>query len=304
MKKKNVYILEKGVNMENKIMEMDDKEYFEYPGVNNSFLIKFDKSPLHALAEKETTKAMIEGSINHHYVLQNKTFFDNYHILPKEIKVQNPKFGNYKEWLEKNSLSHEKDKEKIIKKTNIDRIIESNKEIIDNINSYYLSENLGRLKKYYEESLKEVVILWEDMNIQRKSKIDMLWQDKEKFIIFDLKFCQDAIDWQWSLIAQSKNNAYKYYRQAASYLSAAEKVLNKLGIFLFIAVEKKPPFAVKAYQMTDYYIDFGKKEDMKSLLNYKKWLDLGSPHYSYSGIDIIDLPKYLKNPNEKNKNNI
>jgi hypothetical protein len=80
---------------------------------------------------------------------------------------------------------------------------------------------------------------------------------------------------------------YGYHRQAATYLDATG-----YKSFVFIPVEKTPPFAVATYRMKDNVIEAGREQNAKLLTRFGECLASGKwPAYS-DEIEDIDLPSW------------
>lgn len=110
--------------------------------------------------------------------------------------------------------------------------------------------------------------------------------------IIDLKTTEDA---SRDGFARSVLN-FRYHVQAAWYLKGYEEAM---GIapegFIFIAVEKKPPYAVAIYVVNDITIELGEKEAAADLDIYAACAQSGK-WYGYGGendeVMTIDLPDW------------
>ena len=95
--------------------------------------------------------------------------------------------------------------------------------------------------------------------VLRKARIDALPESGN--VIVDIKSCQSADP---DLMAKSVVS-YRYDVQAAYYLD----ICNILGIqkseFLFVCVEKQPPFAVAVYALDQDAIEWGRKQYQRDL---------------------------------------
>jgi exodeoxyribonuclease VIII len=122
--------------------------------------------------------------------------------------------------------------------------------------------------------------------IQVKCKSKMDWQSHNGFIV-DLKTTEDASK---SGFGKSVWN-YRYHVQGAFYCDAYEQYHGQAPRgFLFIAVEKKPPFAVALYFLTPEQMDIGRREYERDLRVYHQCL-LRNEWPSYgTGIEPIELP--------------
>jgi hypothetical protein len=122
----------------------------------------------------------------------------------------------------------------------------------------------------------EVSIVWESpIGAICKSRLDKQLEDK---IVVDLKTSRDASpEGFMKAIAQ-----YSYHRQAAFYLDAAQA-----NTFLFVVIEKTPPFGAAVYRPDDEMIECGRREYGLLLETYKNCVDSNTwPGYPEQVIDI------------------
>ena len=93
----------------------------------------------------------------------------------------------------------------------------------------------------------EVTALWTDSETGLRCKSRMDYYVSSRSAIFDLKSTTDA-----SLRSFSRDVFnYGYHRQHALYRSAVAALGVPAKHFVFIAVEKEPPYAVATYQLDD-----------------------------------------------------
>lgn len=139
-----------------------------------------------------------------------------------------------------------------------------------------------------KEGTAEVSLFCEDADtgLQLKCRSDWLSGNA----IVDLKSCTDASRGGFSRLIAKMG----YDVQAAFNLDIAKVLgLNK-EIFIFIAVEKKPPFAVATWQLTEEGIATGRSKYRRLLTRYMECVSADKwPGYS-SNIEFIDLPAWAK----------
>ena len=130
---------------------------------------------------------------------------------------------------------------------------------------------------------KEEVLTWTDpeTGVDCKSRLD--FRHHETNLIIDLKSAGVDI---WSSAAPSafrrSVSKYRYHVQNAFYTDGLfhSTSLQTPG-FIFIVVEKEPPFKVAKYQLTDQDVQFGREEYIQNLNTYKQCMDSGVwPGYS------------------------
>jgi hypothetical protein len=136
---------------------------------------------------------------------------------------------------------------------------------------------------------KELTILSELQQTKVKARLDCLIDG----IIVDVKTTEDASPEAFSRTIYN----YEYHQQAAFYLDAANACGLEVGQFIFIAVEKKPPYAIGIYQLDADAITEGRALYRKALKAYETaeafdyW-----PGYS-TLIQAISLPHWVRRIN-------
>jgi exodeoxyribonuclease VIII len=136
----------------------------------------------------------------------------------------------------------------------------------------------------------ELSIAWDDAetNLRCKARIDAVAPILSNRTIVDVKTTRDA-----SLDEFARSIfTLGYHRQAAHYLDGAAAVGLDTQHFVFIAIEKEPPFAVGTYRLREDAIDAG-REELRALkhryahcFREDHW-----PAYS-SAVEDITLPSW------------
>lgn len=85
-----------------------------------------------------------------------------------------------------------------------------------------------------------------------------------------------------------------YHIQAALYLDGCNALKpSEFRRFVFIAVEKKPPYCVGVYELGDSSIDQGRREYRRLMTRYANCLETGNwPDYTNEGVGYIDVPSW------------
>ena len=143
--------------------------------------------------------------------------------------------------------------------------------------------------------LTEHVVKWEDSTTGAPCKCRFDCINLTKGVAPDLKSTADASP---AAFAKSMAN-FRYHVQNAFYMDGyfeSGDFMDALDMdFLFIAVEKEPPYSVEIYQLEQEDVDFGRavyRRDLKRYMEARtsnKW-----PSYSDGGINAISLPKWAK----------
>lgn len=141
----------------------------------------------------------------------------------------------------------------------------------------------------------EVSVYWEDKEADVLCRCRPDWW-REDGVIVDLKTTEDA-----SREGFAKSIArYRYDVQAAYYLDGVEAATGQRPRgFVFIAVEKKPPYAVGVYTLDADSIELGRAQYRRDLARYAEALATDKwPAYS-ERIERIELPAWHANQNAR-----
>jgi hypothetical protein len=253
--------------------DLPAEDYFAAEHINNSSLKLINKSPLHYKSsleiKRDETKALVIGSAVHCSVLERESFFDRYAVAPKIDK--RTKEG----------------KERFTELESSGKIIlgADDFEQISAITNAVLFHDTA--SKILAEGRAEVSVFTEVLDVQAKCRID--WH--RPGILTDLKTTDDASP---SGFARSVAN-YGYAMQAAWYLDCCEAAGLDARTFIFIAVEKSPPYAVAIYELTPESIEVGRIQYQRALALYKHCMATGEwPGYDTSIIQL-SLPQWAIN---------
>lgn len=123
-----------------------------------------------------------------------------------------------------------------------------------------------------------------------KARIDYL---KDDGVAIDLKSTMDA---SFSGFFQSIGN-FKYHIQAAQYIKGLQETMGKeLRDFIFVAVEKEPPYAVNTFSLDDVALDKGFEQRDLIIKKYVDWISTDNPlvkNFTYEQkINSIGLPAW------------
>ncbi|MDR1943437.1 MAG: PD-(D/E)XK nuclease-like domain-containing protein [Synergistaceae bacterium] len=243
---------------------ISNEEYHKGPGISSSGLGMIASTPeeyFYSLTHpREETRAMAVGSAFHKLVLEPEGFDDEFFVMDDaqvcaEIGGAKPRAtSKYKEWLEG-----------------------------------FLSANAGKtLLEYGEyEGIKEMAKLirrrkaFKAISAPGRAEDSFFWRDPELGVlckcrpdylrddnyIIDLKTTEDASP---AGFTRSVEN-YRYYVQAAFYIQGVEAVTGEpVKGFVFVAVEKKPPYLVACYAADDDMIQAGNEEVRRCLELYEE----------------------------------
>ena len=195
---------------------------------------QFEYSLTHDLVKQ--TKAMADGTAVHAFFLERDKFDTDFVIKPADMRL-NTKAG--KEWAQEHQ----------------------SKIIIDS----ELGNNLYEMEKSFMDSPAKLIYdikgqadlsyFWDDFGtIKGKCRPD--WISDDGSIVVDVKTTTDASHKGF----QKSIANWGYYLQLGWYLRGLRKLGLPVKEFIFIAIEKTPPFCVGVYSADQNMIDFAMKE--------------------------------------------
>jgi len=242
--------------------QFDEHYYSDTEFISNSMLGLLKKSPkeLARYFEKgsPTTSAMTFGRAFHLAVLEPEVFSE-------KVVIYTGKTKRGKSWDEFSDANKGKD-----------IITEIEFECIKGMeNALFNNKDIAR--KLHGN--KEVPMVWQDAlsSVLCKGKVDIITGGQ----IIDIKTTQDAS------FEAFRRSAYKYgyNRQAAFYLDGFDA-----KDFLFIVIEKKAPYNVGVYHCSNDFIESGREEYSRLLMDYRKYFSDADPdnyeitNYYHKGI--------------------
>lgn len=253
------------------IENMPNAEYHASPAISKSGLDKIEKSPAHYFyAEPEKTKALIIGSAFHDLVLLPEVFKKNYIVKPEGLNLSTKEGKSWKAQAEsegKEILSHEDFQ-------HINAMKES-------VFAHHAASKLLASGK------PEVSIFWEDeIGVDCRCRPDFI---NDNHIIVDLKTTTDASP---EGFAKSVAN-FRYHVQDAYYSYGFKQAFGypPKG-FVFIAVEKDPPYAVGVYTLNDEAKLEGEIRFRANLETYKEALERNVWDAFSQKIETLSLPNW------------
>lgn len=241
----------------------DEKDYISASGLK-----KLKVSPMHFReAEKvEDTEAMIFGSAYHCYILEPEKFDSEFYIfndMPIYEKLigegyQSPRSTKaYKEWAQAEASNVGN------RKSISPQVLESIKQMKERLFSHNYAKMLltnGRPEVGYVGSINT-----QFGEIPAKFKPD--YTKDVKHLVIDLKTCQDA-----SVDGFTRSAAeFDMHIQASFYADLLSKIEGEGRdfTFMFIAQEKKVPYAFNIFEASQQFISQGRYEYEHLLQLYK-----------------------------------
>jgi hypothetical protein len=244
--------------------------------ISKSGLDLIHKSPLHYWEKylnpmhiEKKTPALILGSAVHCAVLEPSEFGKRYAVAPiadKRTKEGKEIHANFEASVEGMQIISKDDS--IV----CERIMEA---VQSHSEASLLLSKLSAIEKVLE---------WDDC----KAKPDGICESLH--LIVDLKTTEDA-----SPIAFGRSALkYRYDVQAAFYCDGYEAVYgHRPEGFIFIAVEKTPPYAVAVYVIEDADIEVGRQKYKADLETWRECRQ-SNEWKGFSGLNTLKLPNYGK----------
>ena len=252
------------------------KQYQELKALNNSSLSAFRQCPARYRFlmdnAREDTEALKLGRAIHTAVLQPELFNEEFLCLP-EIDRRTAKGKEaYTQLVLENPGRTLLKAEEFTMALQIASSVRCNRAAIRLLN----------------EARCEVTATWRDSDTEVECKARIDAHNPSFATICDLKTTTDASPSGFP----RKLWAYGYHRQAAWYLEAMQANKEAAEHFVFIAVEKDPPYPVGVYRLDDEAIKLSRAENKALLRRFAEcqrtdvW-----PEYT-TGIETISLPKF------------
>lgn len=254
-------------------------EYAALDAVRSSTLKHFRRSAAHARYEMlnpEDTAAKVLGQAVHIAVLEPQRFADEYAVAPK---LDRRTTAGKAEW----SAFCAENAGKIVLKADE---LELCRALADAAQAHPIAAKLLDAPGLTEPSL-----VWEDAETKLacKARLDRLTTHDGFSTIVDVKTTRDASPRGFARECAT----YSYHMQAAWYLRGADALSPVARRFVFIAIEKDPPYAVGVYELDNAFLGAGQKACDDALRMYRNAVETGEwPGYSTS-IRTIFAPPWL-----------
>lgn len=258
---------------------MTEKEYNQANGVRRSALWKLTKSPAHYKWEaehpSEPTPALTFGSAVHCAVLTPDLFAEQYAVVPYDLRTKEGKAA--KQAAQEAGMT-------ILSADDYERI----QGIMQAIQNHPFAARML-------EGPHETPYFWVDELTGEtcKCRLDAETDVGDVHYIVDLKTCNDASTEQFMRDAIR----HGYHVQAAMYSEGVKLATEKDCCFVFIAVEKEPPYAINILQCDQAFLLSG-MDEYRYLLGLYHECRTQDKWPSYEGltgeINTLELPAWMK----------
>lgn len=263
---------------------MENADYHAHPAVSKSGLDLIARSPLHYWARYldpnrmaiEPTAAMRIGTALHTLVLEQDQFESRYVTAP--VVDRRTKEGKAR-WLEFEAEAAGRELITADDRATISRMAEA------------VWRHPAAAMLLHWQGKAETTHMWTDATTGVECKCRPDWLTNDGNLIVDLKTTEDASPRGF----QRSVANYRYHCQASWYLDGVQASTgHRPDQFIFICVEKKPPFAVGVYAADAEMIQIGAETAARDLEVYAtcKAADVW-PSYS-DQIEPLSLPAWMR----------
>lgn len=254
-------------------------QYQSWDAVNNSFLWKLKtRSPAHAIWERqhpsEPTPALLFGQALHGLILEPATWDTQYAVRPKCDRRTKDGKAEYAEFCE---------------------TLNGRQEVSDD--DYAGMEAIATAVRSHQcrelicSGRAETSIVWQDAEtgLLLKGRLDYERTSGWQHFIADVKTTEDASEYGFALSIAK----YGYYQGAAMYCDGWQAITGDDSLFVWLAVEKRPPYVTKAWECDESTLQAGRNSYREALrlcaacMEENRW-----PAYG-DGPDIISAPEWL-----------
>ena len=257
-----------------------EADYNAIEAVRKSDLDLIAKSPAHyheaRLIDRppEDTKAMLFGRLFHTFVLEPDEVGNRFFVLPEGLD-RRTKAGKE----EYKAIMEEHGDKDIVSSEDMDIATRMGAEVREN--------------RIFKRLIKGAVIesaftsADEDTGLIRKAKPDIF--NPKDSVIADLKSTASATVHDFS----SSSFKFRYHVQDAYYSDIVSDVThNPINAFVFIAVEKTPPYSVAIYCLDSMAVELGHQQWKRDIKRLKMCMDTDMwPGYE-PYIQPLSLPRY------------
>ncbi len=266
---------------------MTENEYRRQEGISRTELWRLRESPEKFKWYQEhpepATPALIFGAAVHKLLLEPEKFADEFALIPQYDRRTKEGKAAYNEWLSKSEGKLAISMEDAAKAAQmVEKALEAPfvKKLLDGEHEkpfYWVDDLTGEPCKIRLDCLK---------------KYHVGFEQEDRLIIVDYKTTADASTDGFMRHALN----FGYDLQAGMYCEGVEKVTGQKPLFVFIAQEKTPPYAVNILQADDLMVKRGYDVFRELIGIYHECKTTGN-WYGYLGaynvINNLSLPAWL-----------
>ncbi len=284
--------------------DISNEDYHHGPGISKSGLDLIDRSPAHYQAHKQhpkpSTPAMAIGTALHCLVLEPDKFDKEFVKFPDDAPKR-PTVAQFN--AKKSSIETLKAIdfwENFAIKNEGKTVITGYKSgddkfwkpgdwgTIHRMRDAVMSHSIASALLDYGMGKAEQTVYWVDQETKKLCKCRPDFLNETHNIAIDLKTTEDA---SYSEFARSVLK-YRYHVQNAFYVDGLREAGRPVDAFVFIAVEKQPPYAVGVYVLDSEARRVGKIQYRENLYTFAQCMERNEwPAYP-SELRDLELPKW------------
>lgn len=260
---------------------MTEKEYRQNPAVSRSELWKLSESPEKFIYYKEhpveATHSLVFGQLLHKIVLQPDTVWEDFVVAPTVDRRTKDGKKAYAAFLESSNG-----------KTAVTA------DMVDKATAMCSALYKDTFCKKLLSGQKEVPYFWQDEPTGEncKCRADCVVEIGSSSYVIDLKSANDAS----TGIFMRDSIKYGYTLQASMYLDGVKSVTGKDHEFVFIVIEKEPPYSINILQADRNFITHG-TDIFRELIGTYNYCKKTGNWYGYLGknnvVNSLGLPEWL-----------
>ena len=259
--------------------DISNEAYHGGEGVSKSVLDLIHRSPAHYRASlvlpKRETAALTLGTAIHAAVLEPESFEANFVAAPD---VDRRTSAGRAAWTK---FQLDTAGKKILTREQYDTALHVRDAVYGNRMAVnLLCGGTPEQSVYWAESL-------DGQEILCKCRPDYLRRDG---LIVDLKTTEDA---RADHFLRSVT-AYRYHVQCAWYLRGIEEATGDVRDFVFLAVEKEPPYGIGIFTLPPEFVDAGVYAAMADLRVYAKCKKADYWPCYPEEVQVLDMPRWFK----------
>ena len=260
--------------------KMDNYFYHNGPGISSSNIRRFSQSQLHALEEViEQTPALNFGSAAHSLIVEGEGAF-----FSDVVTITGSPYTNTNKALKQESLAKGLS---VISEKERDTIYSMKNSLITEARAYLNPEN-----EYPSafDSPYEVTLYWYEQGLLCKTRADVIINPFDKphgenaIVLVDYKTTSDCSVRGFT----NSVRRFSYDLQAAWYKRGFERAGFQVHDFVFVAQEKKTPYASKVFKMNHTDMEIGWNFLSDYLESYNKVL-AGQTPTTYNSPNVVEL---------------
>ena len=262
-----------------------DPAYRRDPAHAQSHVKHILRSPAHYQAAKlrkfAPTISMQIGSALHCLVLEGQEQFDKNYVLKPDGLSMTTKAG--KEWKETN------DKKTILSKTDTHASWDA---------VHGMTESLRTLSWFNPDQpdyrkFNEVSLYWDQDGLDCKCRLDRLVLNEDSAVVLDLK-TTDSVDSQDFL--KKVIGSMNYMFQAAWYVEGVQAVYKVPASFVFIGVERTPPYSMGVFDVSADMLREGLRQTTFARKCLARCLSSNEWDAPNTSIGKLELPPWYRSP--------